>query len=119
MARIKHSALCVVAMAALFVSLAQGADKPKYPSFGKIERNDPRFDKLFAKDAHMEKLAGGLIWCEGPTWIKDGGYVLFSDIPRNSRDEVERRRRAQPVHAARGLHRRRRPTAASRAATGC
>jgi gluconolactonase len=32
----------------------------------------------------MEKLAGGLIWCEGPTWIKDGGYVLFSDIPRNS-----------------------------------
>jgi gluconolactonase len=84
MLQLTRSALCVVAMAVLFVASAQGADKPKYPSFGKVVRHDARFDKLFAKDAHMEKLAGGLIWCEGPTWIKDGGYVLFSDIPRNS-----------------------------------
>jgi len=62
--------------------LAAGAEK--YPSFGKIERKDPRFDKLVPKDAHMEQLAEGFEWSEGPVWIKDGGYLLFSDIPRNS-----------------------------------
>jgi gluconolactonase len=73
---------CAVALG--FVSSAGGAQKAKYPSFGRIERKDPRFDKIIPKAARMERLAGGLIWCEGPTWIKDGGYVLFSDIPRNS-----------------------------------
>ena len=28
-------------------------------------------------------LAGGYDWTEGPVWIKDGGYLLFSDIPPN------------------------------------
>jgi gluconolactonase len=27
--------------------------------------------------------AGGYDWTEGPVWIKDGGYLLFSDIPPN------------------------------------
>ncbi len=52
--------------------------------FGEIQRKDPRFDKLVAKDAKMEKLAEGLDWSEGPVWVADGGYLLFSDIPRNS-----------------------------------
>ena len=29
-------------------------------------------------------LASGFAWAEGPLWIKDGGYLIFSDIPRNS-----------------------------------
>jgi gluconolactonase len=83
---IRFLKLCVLtACALLTVSIAApAAEKPNYPVFGKIERKDPRFDKLIASGAHMEKLAGGLIWSEGPTWIKEGGYVLFSDIPRNS-----------------------------------
>ncbi len=55
-----------------------------YPTFGKLESKDPRFDKLISPDAKMEKLAEGFEWCEGPVWAKDGGYLLFSDIPRNS-----------------------------------
>jgi gluconolactonase len=70
--------------ASLVMGAAIGADQPKYPEFGKIERKDPRFDKLVPKAAHMEQLAEGFEWSEGPLWIKDGGYVLFSDIPRNS-----------------------------------
>jgi gluconolactonase len=54
------------------------------PAFGKIERKDPRFDKLIAKDAKLEKLAEGFEWSEGPVWVRDGGFLLFSDIPRNS-----------------------------------
>jgi gluconolactonase len=80
-------AVVLVAAALLWegaVAPSLAADAAKYPEFGQIVRKDPRFDKLVPKGARMEKLAGGLIWCEGPTWIKDGGYVLFSDIPRNS-----------------------------------
>ena len=65
-------------------SAAYGADAPKYPSFGKIERKDPRLDKILPPDARMEQLADGFDWSEGPVWVKDGGYLLFSDIPRNS-----------------------------------
>lgn len=72
----------VFAAALLIVANASAADK--YPSFGKIERKDPRFDKLVPKDAHMEQLAGGFVWTEGPVWVPDGRFVLFSDIPRNS-----------------------------------
>jgi gluconolactonase len=78
------AALLGLTVASIAAQDAQAADKASYPSFGKIVRHDPRFDKIVPKDAHMEQLGGGLIWCEGPTWIKEGGYVLFSDIPRNS-----------------------------------
>ncbi len=74
----------------VMVSTAMSEDKPAikshsqpYPSFGKIERKDARFDKLIAPDAKLEKLAEGFAWSEGPLWMKDGGYLLFNDIPPN------------------------------------
>jgi gluconolactonase len=45
---------------------------------------DPRFDQLVPKEAKMEKVADGFTWVEGPVWHKQGGYLLFSDIPANS-----------------------------------
>ena len=54
------------------------------PEFGRIDRLDPRLDKLLPKDARLEKLAQGFVWSEGPVWMADGGCLLFSDIPRNS-----------------------------------
>ncbi|MBS0209751.1 MAG: SMP-30/gluconolactonase/LRE family protein [Planctomycetes bacterium] len=54
------------------------------PRFGVIDRHDPRFDKLIPPGAKLEKLAAGFDWSEGPVWVRDGGYLLFSDIPRNS-----------------------------------
>lgn len=68
----------------LLAGEARCADKPSYPAFGAIVRKDPQLDKLVPKDAQMEQLADGFDWSEGPTWVKDGGYLLFSDIPRNS-----------------------------------
>jgi len=49
----------------------------------KIERLDPALDALVAADAKIEILAKDFDWIEGPVWIKDGGYLLFSDIPQN------------------------------------
>jgi gluconolactonase len=56
----------------------------EYPSVGKIHRLDPALDELIAPDARLEKLADGFTWTEGPIWVTDGSYLLFSDIPRNS-----------------------------------
>ena len=49
----------------------------------KIERLDPALDRLIAPDAAIEVLAEGYDWSEGPVWVKDGGYLLFSDVPQN------------------------------------
>lgn len=68
----------------LVLPATRGADKKKAETLGTIERKDPRFDKLIAPGAVLEKLADGHDWTEGPVWDKAGGYLLFSDIPRNS-----------------------------------
>jgi len=54
------------------------------PSMGQIRRENPLLDKLLAADARIEVLASWMAWSEGPVWVKDGGYLLFSDIPNNS-----------------------------------
>ena len=55
-------------------------------TIGKIVRFDDLADVLIDPDAKIELLASGFEWSEGPLWIEDdaGGYLLFSDIPRNS-----------------------------------
>jgi gluconolactonase len=73
----------VVGIVVLLVPASQGDEKKAYPPFGKIERLDPAFDKLIPKESYLENLADGFDWSEGPIWIKDGGYLLCSDIPKN------------------------------------
>jgi gluconolactonase len=52
---------------------------------GRLIKADARFDALVAPGATLELLGEGFAWSEGPVWVKrDGGYLLFSDIPRNS-----------------------------------
>jgi gluconolactonase len=74
----------LLALLFVFAETGVAAEKTKYPSFGKINRKNPRLDKLVSEGAQMEQLADGFDWSEGPVWIKDGGYLLFSDVPSNS-----------------------------------
>ena len=60
------------------------------PTMGEILRLDPAADTLLSPDAKIEMLASGLDWSEGPVWVPKngtqpggGGYLLFSDVPRN------------------------------------
>jgi len=53
-------------------------------TIGSIEFIHPSFEQLVAKEAKMEILAEGFEWTEGPLWVEEGGYLLFSDIPPNS-----------------------------------
>jgi gluconolactonase len=71
--------------ALLVLSLSAAAVPAEPPAtLGTIERLDPACDQLLPLDAKIEILARGFTWSEGPVWVPDGGYLLFSDIPRNS-----------------------------------
>ena len=77
--------LAAVLTVVLLAGMELRADDEKpYPTFGEIERVDPRFDKLIPPDAKLEKLAEGFEWSEGPVWVPKGQFLLFSDIPNNS-----------------------------------
>jgi gluconolactonase len=49
----------------------------------KIARMDAALDVIVAPGTKIEKLAGGFMFTEGPVWVRDGGYLLFSD-PNNN-----------------------------------
>jgi gluconolactonase len=55
-----------------------------YPILGKIIKYDNALDKLIAPDTKIEVLASGYVWTEGPVWVKNGNYLLFSDVPANT-----------------------------------
>jgi hypothetical protein len=56
-----------------------------------VNRSDPHarveaVDKGFhAKigNAAIERVCTGFRWCEGPVYFRDGGYLLWSDIPND------------------------------------
>lgn len=50
---------------------------------GQIIRTHPTLDSLVSPDAKIERLADGFTWSEGPVWITEGKYLLFSDVPAN------------------------------------
>jgi gluconolactonase len=80
----RFGALLAAASLPLLAATTRSEEKTKkYPTLGTIERKDPRFDQLVPKEAAIEKLAEGFEWAEGPVWVRQGGYLLFSDIPNN------------------------------------
>ncbi len=74
------------ALASIFTTAGFAADgaETSPETIGRIERVDPRFDALIPPGAVLEKLAEGFEWSEGPVWVPDGRYLLFSDIPNNA-----------------------------------
>ena len=49
-----------------------------------VVRMDPAFDEIASPSAQVERIATGFHFVEGPVWVRDGGYLLFSDIPANA-----------------------------------
>ena len=81
------SVLCLLSIIILAYSQAICSQQStKFPTIGKIARYESRVNDLVPFDAKIELLASGFEWSECPLWIQDpnGGYLLFSDIPRNS-----------------------------------
>lgn len=60
-----------------------GGTERSYQAVGRVHRDDPALDAVVAPGTRLERLAGGFTWAEGPVWIPDGRYLLFSDVPGN------------------------------------
>ena len=71
-------------LASVCLSACALASAAEPHSVGSIERLDPALDKLVPTDAKMEVAGEGYIWCEGPAWVRDENFLLFSDIPNNA-----------------------------------
>ncbi len=59
-----------------------GSTQPSFAEIGNVHR-EAGLDSILAADARVEKLAEGFRWTEGPVWIEEGRYLLFSDVPGN------------------------------------
>ncbi len=77
--------LLATCVAFAFGACSSTSDQPESASMyiGSVVRLDERLDALIDSDVRPEILADGFDWAEGPVWVEDGGYVLFSDIPSN------------------------------------
>lgn len=51
---------------------------------GRIVRLDAALDAIVPQNTKIEKLAGGFQFTEGPVWVRNGGYLLFSDPNANT-----------------------------------
>jgi len=76
------AALLVLAVL-VFGTAVLPAGTPEYPHIGRIERLDPRFDRLIPPGAVLERVSTGHDWTEGPLWDAHYGSLLFSDVRRN------------------------------------
>jgi gluconolactonase len=50
----------------------------------RVERLDPAIDAIVPANPKLWKLAEGFRFTEGPVWVRDGGYLLFSDPNANT-----------------------------------
>jgi gluconolactonase len=62
--------------------MSEWTPSTRYPD-PSITSLDKRFDKYRVMLTHVERLASGTLWGEGPVWFGDGRYLLWSDIPNN------------------------------------
>jgi len=53
------------------------------PAKFRIEVFNDEALKVIDPDTPINILASGLTWTEGPLWVENGDYLLFSDIPNN------------------------------------
>jgi gluconolactonase len=94
-----HQQRLIVALA--FVVLAQSistcAAQTRPSGIARsIERFDSALDKLIPTNAEIEEIGGGFAWSEGPVWVPDGNFLLFSDIPNNALIRWDAKNGCQP-----------------------
>lgn len=64
------------------VTAATSSAPPAAP-VGSLEAKSAEFRRLVPSGSTIRVVADGFTWTEGPVWIARGGYLLFSDPPRN------------------------------------
>ena len=52
-------------------------------TIGSIDRLDEEINQVIPENEVIEVIAEGFDWSEGPLWISQGNFLIFSDIPPN------------------------------------
>ena len=78
--------MLAIARIMILAAASMGAGEAATPKKG-FDVKSPEFRKILLPDSKLVKLAGGMLFTEGPVWVAKGEYLLFSDIPAN---EVKR-----------------------------
>jgi len=73
----RRAVLAGIAAAPFVPGLAHAAP------IGKITKFDAALDAVVDVHSPIEVLGTGYKWAEGPVWVKQGGYLLFNDVPSN------------------------------------
>jgi len=78
--------LTIIIIILVYSQRITSQESTNFSTIGSIVRHEKSINELIPPDADIELLASGFEWSEGPLWIQNdkGGYLLFSDIPRNS-----------------------------------
>lgn len=74
----KNIVLFITIILVSYISSAQNKN------IGQIVHLDPALDNIFDNNAKIEVIGDGFLWSEGPVWVKNGAYLLFSDVPANT-----------------------------------
>ncbi len=69
----------LVTTAALPLFTLPGMAGPAPGSYGMVRRQSADLDAIVDVAAPIEQIGWGYTWAEGPVWVKDGGFLLFSD----------------------------------------
>lgn len=77
-------ALATLLAVLLAACAAAGASRQSFPTLGRLTVFDDSFRGVVAPDARIEKIAEGFTWAEGPAWVREGDYLLFTDVPENT-----------------------------------
>ncbi|KAF1711561.1 SMP-30/gluconolactonase/LRE family protein [Pseudoxanthomonas sacheonensis] len=77
-------ALATVLTVVLAAFAAAGASRQSFPTLGRLTVFDESFHDVVAPDVRIEKIAEGFTWAEGPAWVRQGNYLLFTDVPENT-----------------------------------
>ncbi len=67
----------------LLLSCNTQENKETVRTIGSIERIDEAINQIIPENAVIEVIAEGFEWSEGPLWVSQGNFLLFSDIPPN------------------------------------
>jgi gluconolactonase len=67
----------------LAIAVPAGSAPSATPATTAVQGHSPDFLRLIPKGQRVHVVAGGFTWAEGPVWIADGNYLLFSDVPKN------------------------------------
>lgn len=79
--------LCCLMTSLLCSSRLYAQASVNFPTLGELITIDPELSTLIDPQAKLQVVTSGFLWSEGPVWIREAagpGYLLFSDIPRNS-----------------------------------